>query len=130
MDIFKQFATDETRENNGTWVAFNGSKFLIARTGNRNYGKVLSAAVDTNKLLLDQKGDEADKLSQDIMIDVLATTILLDWENVQYKGKKLPYSVANAKVLLSHKDFRQLVSKWADDIDHFRQVQTDEQAKN
>ena len=36
LDIFAQFATDETLEENGTWFPIGGgARVLVARSGNR-----------------------------------------------------------------------------------------------
>lgn len=130
LDIFESFATDETAEVNGTWHEFNGAKFLIARSGNRNYAKKLTALVERNQKLLDRKDEAAETLSDQIMIDVLAETILLGWEGVGFKRKPLPYSVANAKTLLAVKDFRREVMRLADDVAQYRAQLEEEQAKN
>jgi hypothetical protein len=130
LDIFEAYATDETAEVNGTWQQLNGADFLVARAGNRNYAKKLTDLVERNQKALDRKDEAADKLSDQIMIDVLAETILLGWKNVSFKGKELPYSVANAKTLLAVKDFRREVLKMADDVAQFRAKLEEEQAKN
>lgn len=130
LDIFAQYATDEAAENEGVWVPHGSAKFLIARAGNRKYVKKLSALVEKNQKLLDAKDDAADKLSDQLMIEVMAESILLGWENVGYKGETLPYSLENAKMLLGVKDFRREVSKMADDINNFKVKQTEEQQGN
>jgi hypothetical protein len=126
LDIFAQYATDETLENDGVWIG----NFLVARSGNRQYVKVLTAAVDKNKVALDVKGDEAEKLSDKIMIDTLAESVLLGWKDVGYKGAPLEYTKANARMLLAHKDFRREVAKMAEDISSFKATLEGEQEKN
>ena len=130
LDIFAQFATDETLENNGTWVELGEAKFLIARSGNRKYAKLLSKAVERNQKTLDLKNDAADKLSEQIMIDVIAEAILLGWEDVGFKGQALTYSIDNAKLLLSVKDFRAQIMKLAEDAEAFKVKEEVDQAKN
>lgn len=130
LDIFDHFATDESAETNGTWVPLGGAKFLIARSGNSKYVKLLSQEVEKNQKLLEVKNDEADKLSDKIMITVMSETILLGWEDTAYQGKPLPYSKENAIKLLSHKDFRRWVAAQADDIGNFKAKLEDDQVKN
>ncbi|MDI1362511.1 hypothetical protein [Methylotenera sp.] len=131
MDIFASFATDEKLEVEGTWVPLGGTaKILVARAGNKKYGRLLSAAVDKNKLALDAKTDEADALSDSIMVDVLANSVLLGWEGLSFKGTEaLPYNLENAKTLLAVKDFRALVSEKARNIDNFRATAEEATAK-
>ena len=130
LDIFAQFATDETLEENGTWFQIGGgARVLVARSGNRKYGKMLTKEVERNKKALDQNDDAADKLSEEIMISVLAETILLGWEDISFKGEVLEYNVANAKKLLAVKDFRKAIAQFADDVSAFKFKETEEQGK-
>lgn len=123
MDIFTEYATNDTLENDGTWMELGDAKFLIARSGNKKYIRKLTKAVDRHKKLLDRKDDASDKLSDDIMIGVMAETILLGWEGVEYMGKPMSYSVDNAKTLLAHKDFRRQIMELAEDFDAFKAVE-------
>lgn len=121
LDIFAEYATDDTLENEGTLMEVGDAKFLVARAGNRKYVRLLSKAFERNQKALDRKDDAADKLSDLIMIDVLAGSILLGWEgDVGYQGKPLPYSQENAKMLLAIKDFRKLVLELANDFSSFK----------
>ena len=130
LDIFAQFATDETLEENGTWFPIGGgARVLVARSGNRKYAKLLTKEVERNKKALDLNDDAADKLSEEIMIGVIAETILLGWEGVSFKGEEIEYNVANAKKLLAVKDFRKAVAQFADDVSAFKFKETEEQGK-
>lgn len=130
LDIFAQFATDETLEENGTWFPIGGgARVLVARSGNRKYAKLLTKEVERNKKALDLNDDAADKLSEEIMIGVIAETILLGWEDVSFKGEVLEYNVANAKKLLAIKDFRKAIAQFADDVSAFKFKETEEQGK-
>ena len=121
MDIFKTFGTDTEREEEGTWVNLGGkAKILVARAGNKKYSRMLNTLVSKNQLALDAKTDEADDLSDEIMIDVIASTILLGWEGIEVDGKPFPYSVENAKTVLKLKDFKLLVSQNSKNIDNYR----------
>lgn len=130
LDIFAQFATDETLEENGTWFPIGGgARVLVARSGNRKYGKMLSKEVERNKKALDLNDDAADKLSEEIMIAVIAETILLGWEDVVFKGQAMEHSVPNAKKLLALKDFRKTIGQFADDVSAYKFKETEEQGK-
>ena len=74
--------------------------------------------------------DAADELSDKIMIDVIADTILFGWKNVSFKGKELEFSKDNAKMLLGFKDFRTEIMKLAEDFDAFKAEQQAEDLKN
>lgn len=126
FDVFNEYATDDGLENNGTWMEVGEAEFLVARAGNKKYTRKLSKAVDRNKRLLDRKDDAADKLSEEILIGVIAETILLGWKNVAYKGEMISYSADNAKMLLAHKDFRGMIMDLANDFDRFKAAEEQE----
>ena len=89
LDIFAQYATDETLEENGTWFPVGGgARVLVARSGNRKYGKMLTKEVERNKKALDLNDDAADKLSEEIMIAVIADTILLDGRTLRSRARR------------------------------------------
>lgn len=130
MDIFDKFATDESLENNGAWFPIgDGTRLLIARSGNRKYGKVLSKLVERNEVALKADDEAADTLNDQIMVEALATGVLLGWENVTYQKKSLSYSVENAKTLLKHREFRRTVIQFSEDVDAFRVKKETEQGE-
>lgn len=131
LDIFKEFATDTVKEEDGVWVGIGGgAELLLARAGNKAYGKMLAKEYEKHKHELELKNEVSDKLSEEIMIDVLAKTVLLGWKGIEFKGKPLEYSVANGKQLLALKDFRKLVGNYADDSARYRVQQEEEVVKN
>lgn len=130
MDIFEQYATDETKEVEGTWVDDGDAELLIARAGNRRYTKKLLKLYDRHKKALDRKDDAADALSDNILIEVLSETILLGWKNITLKGEPLPYTPENAQKLLAIKDFRKRVMDLSDDFDAYKVKEEADQAKN
>lgn len=140
LDIFSQYATDETLENNGTWREIGGgAELLIARIGNRRYVKALTKSVERDRKVLDLADDAADAKSDEIMIDVIANTVLLGWRTkngagdyeptVLFKKQPIEYSVANAKKLLVLADFRRQVAKLADENEAYRVREEAEQGE-
>lgn len=130
LDIFAQFATDESLEDNGAWFEIGGgASVLVARSGNRKYAKMLTKEVERNKKVLDLNDDAADKKSEEIMIAVIAETILLGWKDIVFKKEALEYSIPNAKKLLAVKDFRKAIGQFADDVSAFKFKEEVEQGK-
>ena len=130
MDIFSKYATDETKEVTGAEVLIGDVTFLIGRAGNQKYAKRLMELVDANQKVLNLKDQNANDVSDKIMVDVMAETILLGWDaNLTYKGEVLPYSVENAKLMLRHKDFRKEIMMAADNFGNF-QSKLEEEVKN
>lgn len=130
LDVFTDFATDPSLEDGGAWFPIGkGARLLVARAGNRKYGKTLNKLVERNEVALKAEDDAADKLNDDIMIESLAVGILLGWEKVFYQGKLLDYSVQNAKTLLKHREFRRTVIQFSEDVDAFRVKKEKEQGE-
>jgi hypothetical protein len=121
MDLFKSFGTSSKLEQDGAWVTLGGAaKILVARVGNKNYGRLLATRVDENQAVLDAKSDDSDVVSDEIMAEVYAKTILLGWEGISFDGAELEYNYENAKKALGLKDFMALVAKHAKNIENYR----------
>jgi hypothetical protein len=136
MDIFNTFATDEALEAEGV-VHFLAGKdpakdpwIRVARTGNPAYKELILKLFEDNAEALQRGGKEARELSDQLMLDVMARTILTDWGNLTFRGAPVPKGVAGAAMLLSVKDFRDLVDKKSEKADHFRVKQIKEDAGN
>lgn len=121
MDLSKQFRTSDALETDGVWFDLDDTtKVKVARQGNKGYAKLVTREFEKNKRILDAKNDAADAKGEAIMIDVMARTILLDWEGVEWEGAPLPYSLDNAKKVLALKDFRMVISAFAQDVEAYR----------
>lgn len=121
FDIYAAYATDENLENNGTSFPIGkDSTLLVARAGNRAYSKAITKAVEKRRVELDGNDDAAAAVSDQIMVDVMAETILLGWTGLSFQGADLEYSQANAKTLLAVKDFRKHVASLADNMDAYK----------
>lgn len=128
MDIFKEFATDPKKELEGAWVEMAPAKdgeapceALLARMGNRKYGRVLSKKIEENQSILDKKNDEADAKSDQIMAETYAETIWLGARGPwKYKGQSFTYSTQDATKLLLHADYRRRITELASQFDTYR----------
>lgn len=131
LDIFKEFATDPKLELEGAWIDIgSGCRLLVARGENRRYLDKLEALHKQHKAQLDVGGESADAAAEKIVSEAMAEGILLDWENLQFKGKALKHSVENAKKVLAIRDFRKLVSRLANDIENYRVKEEADAVKN
>lgn len=127
MDFFATYAVDPRAELEGREFDWGGGvKLLIARAHNPKYTRMLAQQYEAHKHTLDQKDSEeqqatAEDRSNKIMAYVMARALLLGWSGpVNYKGQPLPYSVANAEMLLQLKDFQSEVAKKAADFRNYR----------
>lgn len=124
IDIFADFAV----HNDAVAVPYRGDvEFLIARDGNPRYKKRLTHLYRRNERVLDGKGDAADAKSEEIMIQVMAETILVGWTGtLAVQGQSLEYSVENAKKLLAVEKFREWVTAQSRDASLFKTVKDEE----
>ena len=133
MDLFKTFATDEKLEVEGRWVQFDSNtSFKIARAYNKHFSRLFQRMYESNKHALKAKGEEAETLADNIMCEVMAKTILVDWKGpVSIKGEDIgAYSVSGAEKALKLKEFRAWVNSQADDTAAFKVDQEEEDSKN
>jgi hypothetical protein len=130
MDIYATYATDENAEINGVWQKLGDAELLIARANNPRYARALTTQAEKHQAELDKGDEDADALSNKLLVDVFAETLLLGWKNVSYNGESLPYTPENARKVLAHKDFRREVARLAESIDAYRIKTEEAQVKN
>jgi hypothetical protein len=134
VDLFAAFATDDVAEEQGVYTKVPGAgdtDFLVARSNNKSYNRIMAREVKKFKSLLDSKGEAADAKAEEIFIYVLARTVLLGWNGtILYKGEQMPYSRENAEKLLSHKDFRVALITVSDNLETFKKVKDAEDEGN
>lgn len=125
---FKEFATDTVAEVEGKWFPLKDAKLKLARTGNPRYREKLRVELNIHREAID-KGLLDLELNDNVMIDVLVDTILLDWKGFTDGGKEVPYSKQKAREYLTkYRDFREFVAATADKMDNFR-TQAEETTK-
>jgi len=131
FDVFKVYATDEKKENEGVEVQLGGGAAItVARMHNPNFSKCILAEHEKHKAALDAlPEDERKKLDDEIMCRVLADSILVGFTGMGFKGKALAYSKENAIKLLQIKDFRMKVVEEASKLDNYRAVMEEADAK-
>ena len=130
MDIIATFTTDEKLEAEGKWFPLSKTaKVLVARSGNDTYMSVLRQKMKEAQIDL-SAGEEAEKLAEDVLIDVMAETLLLGWEGITQDGKPVPYSREQARTYLRIKDFRKKIAGFSDNFEAFRAKAEVEQGKD
>lgn len=129
-DLFAAYAVNEQEEKEGVLVPLTGAGdtlFRIARTGNEAYGKLFRKLYKKNERTFKAGGDAGEKAAIQMEIDLLATTVLLGWQGtVNVKGQMLPYSEANARMLLEHKLFRKAVKDVSESEEAYKLVKEEE----
>jgi hypothetical protein len=153
FDIFNQFATDPAKELEGVWIPLGPAtrnlesgepdpasvpRILVARSGNKKHGKLVSKLYEAAKSILEMKNDAADAKGEEITIDSMAKAIYLGWENLSFKGVAVANSadmtaedrLAEAKRHLAVREYRKLVMGYSENFEKYKVVQDEEDAGN
>ena len=130
-DIKKVFGVDKTKSEDGTWVDLEeGIRVKIARIGNLSYRKELERLSKPRRRQI-RRGTLSEETAEQMLTEVMAKTVLLDWEGIEEDKKKVPYSIAAARRLLTeYPDFREMISDLAGEMETFKQEFDEESEKN
>lgn len=103
-----QLRTDADAETQGVWTdaLVPKARFKIARLNNPDFQAAFAKA---QKPYQDSGIEMPDSEKEEVVTNLTAEFILLDWEGIELDGKPLKYSVANAKMVLS--TFKELRGK-------------------
>lgn len=139
MSLYKNYATDSTKETNGVEVTFEANDdgtvptFIVSRIGdsNKEYMKALRAATKPFQRQIELKALSPEKDAA-IFMEVFLSTILKGWSNVQNEaGEVIPFTKENANKLFTDlPDVFKEIQKQASLAATFRKNVLDEQAKN
>jgi hypothetical protein len=98
MGFLNKYKTDKNAEVNGVWIEVDdGVEWLIARLNNERAREM------RRKLEKPYRSFQSipDKVSEEILRKVIASTVLLDWKGMtDDNGKAIPYSAEKAEELL------------------------------
>ena len=140
MDIFAAYATDEAREVDGAVVFLTSGTnpavdpwIKVARANNMAYAKAVSVGYEklqADKKLLRLTEDQMEIRAKNLMIDVVADTILKAFGNLEFQGTVAPQGRDAHLMFLRVKDFRELVMSHAMNVDLYRVEQKEAAAGN
>lgn len=121
MDIFEAFATDSKAEIDGRELKLSKTaKLIVARSGNDRHAEAIRKAVEAGKIDLNDSSAASNEVAEEVMIDIMAETILLGWEGLAYQGKSVDYSPEMARTMLRIKDFRTKVTQFASNFENYK----------
>lgn len=121
---FNALKTDREAEVQGKWfpVGTAGAKIKVARTGNPRYREMLRTKLNLHRGEMDKGLLDLD-VSDEILCEVIAETILLGWEGFTDDGKPSTYTKELAREkLLALPDFRDIVVQKADSMENYKIV--------
>ncbi len=131
LDLDKQYKTNPELEEHGVWEDVgDGAQLLIARVNNPAYVRAYRRVPRGIRRQF-EAGTLPDDRSDDIICNVMAETVLLDFKNLSIKGKAIKYSQDMAKqTLIDYPDFRELVWQIANETQRYHEDGVEEDAKN
>lgn len=122
MDLGK-IKVDNKAAEEGVWFKIDDkTRLLIARMGNAAFNTKLENIASKNQTSI-YRGEKNRKEQEALAKEACAGTILLGWEHLLENGKELPYTVENAKRLMTqpeYAEFQDLVLNFAQEKAAFR----------
>ena len=131
MDIKELFGTNEQLESEGVWFELgSGARIRLARQGNPKWNEFRRLKLRTYRNGF-RGGVMTDETAEEIMLDLLAETIILDWEGLTSGGQELKYSKSCARdLLVDLRDFRDFVARASSEMESFRDTEIKGDTKN
>lgn len=133
VDLTKKFGVDPELERQGVWCDFgDGMRVKIARWGNPDFQRLLVALQKPYRFQLDT-GTLPPDVDRQIMNELIAKTIIRDWEHVELDGTVLECSLAERLRVLTDErihDFRSQVIRYSQEAEAFRRHELEEEAGN
>jgi len=124
---------DLKKEIEGIWVDFaEGIQLKIARVRNVKYIELLQNLIEPYRKNIREDKVKAEDFA-DILLEVRAKTILLDWKNIEENGKSIPYSVEKAIEYFKNpelKDFYNFVVIVSENADQYKKDLIKDSEKN
>lgn len=124
--------TDETKEVEGVWKSLSSKASVkVARWGNDNFNRMMRRKYKANRAVMEAEDDVSEKVSVDILIEVMASTVLMDVKGLGFKGKLIEkYTPEIGMELLRVKDFREKIKGFSEDVDSYLAAKEEEAVKN
>jgi hypothetical protein len=129
-DLGKLERTDERKATDGIVVPYKADiTFRIAKMFNPRYNaRSRELGQGAYRPRLRAGGKMAQEAAEEMLTQLAAETLLLDWSHVEIDGEPLPYSVENAmRILREFPDVRRFVIETAAESEPYR-LRDDEEA--
>jgi len=133
MGIYKAFTVDEELENRGVVLDFGDGEWVrVSRAGNGNkkFQKLLEHLIKPHRRAM-SLGTMDDKKANEIMHEVFAKAVVMEWHITGEDGKEIPFSVENAlKVFADLPEFFSTIKAEAENRANFRREELDKEKGN
>ncbi len=125
------FDADVSLIDQGAWVDYQNSKFLIAHMSNLKFQRALARLQQPYRRKI-ESGTMDPEVSKNLICRAMAEGILLDWKDVRSSSGEVnvPYTVeAGYTALFRNPEFRDFVSDFAMNLSNFRSEAVDSLGK-
>lgn len=134
MANIEKIKTDSQKEIEGVWVDFAlDIKLKIARARNPKYTELVRNLTEPIRVKMRDDTIEMDELNE-ILLQVRAKTILLDWQNIEDKdGATISYSPEKVEEFFRDpelRDFYKFIIAVSENADQYRKDLVKESEKN
>jgi hypothetical protein len=130
LNLNEHFLLKEGADETGVPFPFLDATVWVKRANNPGFLKGLAQARLRFAAIVDPE-DLTPEQDRKVTIELMAEHILVNWENIQVDGETIPYSIENAQMVLERFVlFREQVSRWAGDIQNFREVAVEAAGKD
>ncbi|GAI86252.1 unnamed protein product [marine sediment metagenome] len=134
MANIESIKTDLKKETEGVWVDFEvGIRLKIARARNVAYRESMRKIMEPRRKTIREGGMELEEL-QDLVKQVQAETVLLDWENIEDKdGNSIKHSSEQALAFFNDpelRDFYTFVVTQSENMENFKKELVKDSEKN
>ena len=126
-----EHTTSKLKELGGTWIdCGSGLRLKLAAWGNRNAQRRFQQEISANptlKRLIGKKewttgvSETEEQLVQDMLVEIVAETVLMDWEGVVERSTPIPFNAANSRRLLKNRTFFGIVREFSEEQAYFRE---------
>lgn len=127
FDLKKEYDIDPKKELEGVWEPLGGgAEVLVAAWNNPKFDKALADQPRQIRRRMD-RGKLSDEEDREIMVVVVADTILLDWKHIADDGKDVKYSnkAAIDRLASYPRFFRDIVAIANDESRYLREDEED-----
>lgn len=135
VDIFTAFGVDKKKALQGAAMKLGATTLYVAKANNKNFA--IASSEGFAKLMFafpkkeDRQGDLYQEAHRKMMLDAMAETLLVGWDNLMFKGKLYEkYDSKTARELLELDDFAEAIQLFASDRSNYAPELTEEEVKN
>lgn len=115
----------------GTWVEYNGSKFLITHSSNLKFQRVFSRLQAPHRSKI-EKGTLDPKVSRDMVCKAFAEGLIMDWADVvDSDGNNVEFSpTVCEQALQNNPDLVEYIQEVSTNLSYFKSEELEELGKS